>query len=82
MPASEAQKKHLEAAREERNKHQALLTEIDELNARLDKWDKLRVIFHDDSFSVNQYARRIVELRNSWPELFDELVNLTGPVPY
>lgn len=80
--ASDKQKAHLEKAREVRNEHQALLTQIKELEARLDKWDKLRVIFHDDSFSVNLYARRIVELRNSWPELFDELVELTGPVPY
>lgn len=82
MPASEAQRKHLEKAREERNKHQALLTQIKELEDRLAKWEELGDIFHDEGISYMQYARRINDLRNSWTPLFDKLVELSGPVPY
>lgn len=80
--ASEAQSKHLEKAREERNKHQALLTEIKTLEKRLVDLGRLGELFHDDSFSYKAHAIRVNTLRNVWPEMFDEFEKLFGDTIY
>lgn len=78
--ASEAQQKHLEKAREERNKHQALLTEIKDLKAELEKHKEVGKIFLDDSFSWRKHSEQTDSLRNSWPQLFNLLLDLHGNV--
>lgn len=80
--ASEAQKRNLENARNERNKHQALLTHVEELEARIEAYRQLGVIFHDDSFSYTLNASHVNDLRNLWPELFNKIEELFGPSKY
>jgi len=80
--ASEAQAKNLELARLERNKHQALLKQIEELESRIEAYKQLGVIFHDDSFSYTLNAGHVNDLRNLWPELFFKIEELFGPSQY
>ena len=76
--ASEKQAAHLEKAREERNKHQALLTRIKGLEAELEAHKAVGEIFHDDTFSWLLHNERITSLRNTWPPLYEELTKLYG----
>jgi len=80
--ATEAQKRNLENARNERNKHQALLTHVQELEARIEAYKQLGVIFHDDSFSYTLNAEHVNKLRNLWPEFFTKTEELFGPSQY
>lgn len=80
--ATPAQIANLEKARLERNKHQALLSQITILEDRVEALGKPGVIFHDGSFSYTQHASRLRALRNSWPELFDEMESLFGTAAY
>lgn len=80
--ATEAQLKNLEKAREERNKHQALLTQIETLEGRVGALSKLGTLFHDDSASYTAHAMRVNTLRNIWPDMFDEFEKLFGDTIY
>lgn len=76
--ASEKQAAHLEKAREERNKHQALLTQIKSLEAELEAHKVVGAIFHDDTFSWLLHNERTTSLRNTWPDLYEKLTELYG----
>jgi hypothetical protein len=79
MPASEAQKKNLEKAREERNKHQALLKQVDLLERRIKELGAIGEIYHDEGISFTRHMNQVRTLYNTWPELHAKIVEFYGP---